>query len=61
MTEDGKALLERYVHRVWEQGDLDAIDDFLADGYRRHLSPTKPPLDREQQKALLKSFRAAFP
>lgn len=43
------------------QGDVAALDDFLAPGYRRHVSPTAPPLTREGQSQRLAGFRAAFP
>ena len=38
-----------------------AVDGFLAPNCRRHRSPVKSPLTREQQKDILEGFCAAFP
>lgn len=59
--EENKALLQRYVKEVWEKGNPDAVDEFLAEHYKRHRSPLASPLTREEQKQLLFSFRSAFP
>lgn len=60
-AEDNKRLLHRYVSEVWENANLEALHDFLADDYRRHVSPRLPPLDKEAQIERLAGFRAAFP
>jgi len=59
--DQNKALLYRYIETVWHKENPAAVDDFLAPSYRRHRSPVKSPLSREQQKDLLIGFRAAFP
>ena len=56
-----RALLERYMARVWEEGDLSALPEFLHPDYRRHLGPTRGSLDLEGQIERLKGFREAFP
>jgi len=56
-----RRLLDSYVTEVWEKANLGALEDFLADDFRRHVSPTLPPLDREGQIQRLTSFRTAFP
>jgi steroid delta-isomerase-like uncharacterized protein len=60
-AETSKALLRRYIHEVWENQNLEAVDEFLAPGYKRHRARTSPPLTREGQKQLLAQFRTAFP
>lgn len=60
-THNSKLLLESYVNRVWDQGDLDALEEFLSADYRRHTSPTLPPLDRVAQMERLRGIRSAFP
>ncbi len=60
-VEENKALLQRYVEEVWRQGNVAALDDFLAPDYRRHVSPTAAPLTRDGQKERLAGVRAAFP
>ena len=59
--EENKQLLERYVAEIWDSGNLEALKDFLAPGYRRHVSPTLPPLDLDEQTQRLAGFRSAFP
>lgn len=61
MAGDHDALLRRYVSEVWDEGDPAAVERFLDAGYVRHVSPTRPALDRDQQIELLHAFRAAFP
>ncbi len=56
-----ESLLRSYVVRVWDEGDVEAAGSFLAPDYRRHLSPSLPPLDVAGQLARLAGFRAAFP
>ena len=60
-AEKNKALLHRYIEEVWDKENPAAVDDFLAPTYRRHRSPSNPPLTLQQQKNLLAGFRAAFP
>ena len=60
-TEANKALLRRYIEDVWHQGNLAALDDYLSADYRRHVSPTVPPLTLDGQKQRLAGFRSAFP
>ena len=59
--EENKQLLRRYINEVWENGNLEALREFLAPGYLRHVSPTLPPLSLEEQIQRLTGFRTAFP
>jgi predicted ester cyclase len=56
-----KTMLARYVAEVWEEGNVDAIRDFLSPSFQRHVSPLLPPLDREGQIGRVGAFREAFP
>ena len=56
-----KALVRSYIEEVWTRGNLDAVDTYFGQNYRRHLSPTLEPLSLEGQKQGLASFRVAFP
>jgi predicted ester cyclase len=58
---DNKDLVRRYLHTVWEEGNIDRSDAFLAPSYRRHTGAGATPLDAEGQRARLKGFRSAFP
>ncbi len=60
-AEANEQLLARYVREVWDEGNLDALERFLSPSYKRHVSPTLPPLDRNGQIERLGGFRSAFP
>jgi predicted ester cyclase len=59
--DQNKATVRRYLDEVWNRGDIEASDAYLAPGYRRHLGPGTDPLDIEGQRVRLQSFRTAFP
>lgn len=56
-----KETLSRYVAQVWDEGNVEAIRDFLSPLFQRHVSPLLPPLDREGQIERIVGFRDAFP
>ena len=60
-VEKNKALLHHYMKAVWDEENPAAVNEFLAPHYKRHRSPTSPPLTRDSQMQLLNGFRAAFP
>jgi len=60
VADDNRQFIERYVREVWHRHDLGALERFLAPDYRRHLSPTAPPLDRARQLERLDGMRTAF-
>lgn len=49
------------MNEVWDKGNLAALAEFLSPDFKRHVSPTGPPLDLEAQVERLAGFRAAFP
>lgn len=59
---DPRALLQEHTERVWNQGDLDAVDHFIADDYIEHDPSVE---DRFEGPAAyrrnVESFRSAFP
>ncbi|MFR9730711.1 ester cyclase [Saccharopolyspora sp. MS10] len=57
----------RREHRVrrawaasWDRGEVDALDDLLAPGYRRHSTGARPQGREEFQRSIL-ATREAFP
>jgi steroid delta-isomerase-like uncharacterized protein len=64
--DDGNArLVEQFMARVWNAGDVDAVDDFLGARYTIHSDPGDPwdgrELTREDFKQRLVTSRASFP
>jgi steroid delta-isomerase-like uncharacterized protein len=62
---DRKQLLRRFIRRVWDEGDADAVGEFLASSYTIHHDPGDPwdgmSLDLAGFKDRLRKSRAAFP
>ncbi len=60
-----KALLAGFLERVWNSGDLNACDHFIAERYTLHHDPGDPwnglMLDLAGYKERLKISRAPFP
>src|SRR3974390_3126895 len=60
-----KVLLAEFLERVWNRGDADACDRFIADAYTLHHDPGDPwdhrTLDLAAYKERLKISRAPFP
>jgi len=56
-----KAKVREYIERVWNQQEVDALDELASPSYRRHLGPSEPPIDRTAQKARLRSLQGALP
>ena len=57
---DNKATYERYLKEVWENGNLDAIDDYLTpDFHNNDAIPTFGDGPAGERK-LIEGFRAAF-
>jgi steroid delta-isomerase-like uncharacterized protein len=66
MHDNGNArLIEQFMARVWNAGDVDAVDDFLGARYAIHSDPGDPwdgrELTRDDFKQRLVMSRAAFP
>lgn len=64
MTDNARTLTE-FMDAVWNRGDLDAVDRFLADRYTIHSDPGDPwdgaTLSRSAFKERLVASRAPFP
>ncbi len=60
-SESNKAITRRFVDEVQTEGNIGAVDDFLADSFVNHSVPPGLPPDREGVKQLFTMFRQAFP
>ena len=59
---DNKATMMRMYEEVMSQGDLDLMDDFLADDFVEHEElPPGVPQGKDAPKALMAMLREAFP
>jgi steroid delta-isomerase-like uncharacterized protein len=60
MSEENKAIVRRWVE-AFNEGDLEAVDELLADSYVRY-DPNSPEVHGpEGEKQLIAMYRAAFP
>lgn len=61
-ADDNKKLVRRFYEEVWDKGNVDVADDVFAHDYVRHdLRATDAAPGPEGQKAIARTFRAAFP
>lgn len=49
-TEENKAIIRRYIEEAWNKGNVNIIDQVMADNYARYMPGSELPLDREGQK-----------
>jgi predicted ester cyclase len=60
-----KQRLAAFIHAVWDEGLVDAADDYIAQAYVIHHDPGDPwhgqTLDRAGFKRRVRQSRAAFP
>ena len=65
MTKQNQDLLLSFVDRVWNNGDLDAIEDFVSDKYTIHHDPGDPwekhTLTRSGLRERVQTSRAPVP
>lgn len=55
------AVVNRYVEEVWNEGNLDAVDELLAEDYVHGTPPPGMSPDREGFKQYVAMQKAAFP
>jgi steroid delta-isomerase-like uncharacterized protein len=60
MTTDTKALVRRYIEKVWNQADLAALDDLTAPAFTYHLGG-QPKRDRAGMRQFIEMAHTAFP
>jgi steroid delta-isomerase-like uncharacterized protein len=60
MSETNKAALRRFYEEVFNQGDLDVLDELTTADFLDH-DPGNPTHDRDGVKRVAAAIRAAFP
>jgi steroid delta-isomerase-like uncharacterized protein len=62
MSEENKALVRRFIEEVWNSGNLDAIDELIAENHVDH-DPAQAggPGGRQALRAFIEMYRAAYP
>ncbi len=60
-TERNKAIYQRYIQQVFNQGQLDVLDQILSPSYVYHEAPPGTLLGTEGIKQVVSMFRTAFP
>jgi steroid delta-isomerase-like uncharacterized protein len=61
VSEDAKAIVCRFIEEVQAKGNLEAVDEFIAEDCVNHTPPPGVAPDREGAKQTFAMFRAAFP
>jgi steroid delta-isomerase-like uncharacterized protein len=60
-TDDNKRVVRRFIDALFTDGDLGAVDEYLADDFVNHDPPIGLPNDAEGMRTAGSMFRAAFP
>lgn len=61
MSEANKAVVQRFVHELFLKGNLDVVDELVADDYVDHTPPPDLPPGKAGLKQLVTMFRTGFP
>ena len=61
MSEDNTATVRRFVEAVQGRGELDAIDEYVADDFINHTAPPGIPAGPEGVRPTMELFLKAFP
>ena len=61
MSDANKTVVKRFVHELFVKGNLDVVDEFVADDYVDHTPPPDVPPGRAGLKQLATMFRNGFP
>ena len=59
--EENKAIVRSLIDRLFTDGDLSAVDTYLADEFVMHDPPLGVPADREGMRTAAGIIRKAFP
>jgi predicted SnoaL-like aldol condensation-catalyzing enzyme len=60
-TDANKNIVTSFIDRLFTQGNLSAVDDYLSDDFVNHDPPFGATADREGMRSAAANFRAAFP
>jgi steroid delta-isomerase-like uncharacterized protein len=60
-TDANKKIVTSFIDRLFSQGDLTALDEYLSQDFVNHDPPFGASADREGMRAAASTFRAALP
>jgi steroid delta-isomerase-like uncharacterized protein len=62
MSEENKAIVRRFIEEVWNNGNLDVIDELVSEDHVDH-DPGREgtPGGREGMRAFVQMYRSAYP
>jgi len=62
MSEENKAVVRRFIEEVWNNGNLDVIDELVSEDHVDH-DPGREgtPAGREGLRAFVQMYRSAYP
>jgi steroid delta-isomerase-like uncharacterized protein len=61
MSEQNKKLMRRIFDEVWNQGNLETIDEIFSPDFVTHFLPPGTPPGRDGIRQYISMYRAAFP
>jgi steroid delta-isomerase-like uncharacterized protein len=60
-TEENKSIVAGFIEALFTKGDLDSVDDYLADDFVNNDPPFGASADRDGMRRAGAMFRSAFP
>lgn len=60
MSEENKAVLRRFYEEVWNEGNLDAIDEIMSPNFTNQTAQPGISPDRDGVKQFLAAYHSAF-
>ncbi len=60
-TEDNKTIVTEFIQALFTRGDLDAVDEYLAEDFVNNDPPFGASADREGMRSAAALFRSVFP
>ena len=62
MSEENKALVRRFIEEVWNSGNLDMIDELIAENHVDHdPAQSGAPGGRQAVRSFVEMYRSAYP
>ena len=62
MSEENKAVVRRFLEEVWNNGNLDVIDELISEDHVNHdPAQAGSPGGREGMRAFVQMYRSAYP
>jgi steroid delta-isomerase-like uncharacterized protein len=60
-AEENKALIQRAYNELWNERNVDVVDELVTEDFRNHAAPPDRQRGRQSLKDVVRMFESAFP